>query len=209
VDSSYLVSPADIRHLAVKLLLPLLGQSSFLATSRPILKAFWSNIREDPSRTILRILTAVWKSINGQATSALNRKVSLALIDENAIDGIMKLYARDDNAEAIDGFTPADMAHHFLLRVCSSPGTAICFPDEGWYRRKGKGKALDGIDGDSQARDGQISRDDGSSRRSSDGIHNRILANVLRRIGPKVAEESKYAGLVEAILRACPELVAG
>lgn len=145
--------------------------------------------------------------MNGQATPGLNRKVSVALIDENAIESVMKLYTRKDDEEAIDGFTPADLAHHFLMRVCTTPGTGVCFQDESWYRRKGKGRAAEEGDGDHGREPAQNGRAGGSQ--ANDGLHNKILANVLRRIGPKVAEESKYAALAEGILGACPELVAG
>lgn len=144
--------------------------------------------------------------MNGQATPALNRKVSVALIDENAIESLMKLYARKDQEEAIDEYAPADLAHHFLMRVCTTPGTGVCFQDESWYRRKGKGKAAEEMDGDHEREPAQNGR---TGAQPNDGLHNKILANVLRRIGPKVGEESKYASLAEGILGACPELVAG
>ncbi len=144
--------------------------------------------------------------MNGQATPALNRKVSVALIDENALESLMKLYIRKDEEEAIDGYTPADLAHHFLMHVCTTPGTGVCFQDESWYRRKGKGKAAEEIDVDHNRDQAHRGR---AGTHANDGLHNKILANVLRSIGPKVAEESKYASLVEGILGACPELVAG
>lgn len=195
----------DIRHLALELIMPMLGHISFAQSARQIMRPFWSNVQEDPSRTILRILSGVWRAISTQPTPAMNRKVSLTLLDEAAIESLMKLFARRDSDEEIHGYNPSEMAYNFLLAICTKPGTGICFPDEGWYRRKGKGKASD-MAADAEAHDGPSTA---SASTAGSGLHNRILANVLRKIGPKTVEDGQYASLVEAILRACPELVAG
>jgi hypothetical protein len=77
---------------------------------------------------------------------------------------------------------PADLVHHFLLAICTRPGTGLCFKDNGWYPREDE---------------------------SGGGpkIFNKILANVAKSL--KVNEDPRQQELALRILGACPELVAG
>lgn len=85
---------------------------------------------------------------------------------------------------------PADLVHHFLLAVCTTPGVGVCFRDRGWYPRE----------------TGELGNE-GSSRKVSGSVYNRILGNILN--GLKVNEDSRQQELALRILKACPELVAG
>ena len=90
---------------------------------------------------------------------------------------------------------PADLAHHFLLAICTRPGTGICFKDRGWYARES-----DPYDADQKVNQGEETPVRGK-------VYNKILGNVVRSL--KVNEDSRQQELALKIMAACPELVAG
>lgn len=208
----YLQSPLlDIRHNALSLLLPLLSAPAFLSGSKPLLPAIFSNLKEDPPTTVTRVLSALFSATTSSSIAAVNRRTASTLITEATVDGIVKLYNREGEDDSVmtgtngtgEKTTVAEVAHQFLLSVCTRRGTGICFPDLGWYKRKGKGvEAEDEID----AVGGGGAEDGGDIRGGF--LHNRTLNNVVRRLGPRVADDARVAVLVEGILGACPELVA-
>ena len=89
---------------------------------------------------------------------------------------------------------PADIVHHFLLAICTRPGTGICFKDRGWYPRE---------DEDELATEAE----DNGNRRPNVKIYNKILAGVVKTL--KVNEDARQQELALRILEACPELMAG
>ena len=105
----------------------------------------------------------------------------------------MKLYER--NVSEGDEEVPADVAHHFLLAVCTRPGSGICFTDRGWYPR-----------GDTVEQNPEEG-DTTSIRAGNARIYNKMLANVLRSL--HVNDDARQQELALRILQACPELVAG
>lgn len=88
------------------------------------------------------------------------------------------------------------MIHHFLLAICTRPGTGICFKDRGWYFRESEG------DDHREAEDENLKSTKGGGK-----IHNKILSNVLKTL--KINEDLRQQELALKILSACPELVAG
>jgi len=103
----------------------------------------------------------------------------------------LKLYDRVQPDDDDEDRVPADLVHHFLLAICSRPGSGICFKDRGWYPRESDTEA----------------KDDEDSKRRTEKIYNKILANVLKTL--KVNEDSRQQELAIKILMACPELTAG
>jgi nucleolar pre-ribosomal-associated protein 1 len=92
------------------------------------------------------------------------------------------------------------MVKGFLEGVSTNPGRGICFADEGWYPRELDAKARDDEEGD------RGNLQDKEKKR----LHNRILANVIRKLGARVIDDDgKLGDLVTQIVQACPELVAG
>jgi nucleolar pre-ribosomal-associated protein 1 len=92
------------------------------------------------------------------------------------------------------------MVKGFLEGVSTNAGRGICFADEGWYPRELDAKARDDEEGD------RGNLQDKEKKR----LHNRILANVIRKLGARVIDDDgKLGSLVTQIVRACPELVAG
>lgn len=109
------------------------------------------------------------------------------------------MYDRRDPEDSESEDIPADLAHHFLLAICTRPGVGVCFKDRGWYPRE----VLD----DGVPIVGYQEDDDVDSKSKAGKIYNRILSNVLKSL--KVNEDSRQQELALRILRACPELVAG
>ncbi|PSR72606.1 hypothetical protein PHLCEN_2v11530 [Hermanssonia centrifuga] len=110
-------------------------------------------------------------------------------------DPILRLYDRNQPEGTNEEEIPADVAHHFLLAVCSHPGSGICFRDRGWYPRED-------VDNNTQ---GEVQEP--SAHKPGSRIYNKILGNVIK--GLKVNEDSRQQELALRILTACPELVAG
>src|SRR5271154_5605252 len=100
---------------------------------------------------------------------------------------MVKLYERLTPDGDDPGLVVANLVHHFLLAICTRPGTGICFKDKGWYPRNS-----DDVFDDSEQRTGKL--------------HNKILANVVKTL--KVNEDSRQQELALKIMSACPELVA-
>ena len=90
------------------------------------------------------------------------------------------------------------MVHQFLLSLCTTPGTGVCFRDKGWYPAStGDDDELHDADDD----------DDSHSARRSGRVHNPLLASLIKSL--KVNEDARQQELALKIFRACPELVQG
>ncbi|KIJ57882.1 hypothetical protein HYDPIDRAFT_120219 [Hydnomerulius pinastri MD-312] len=98
---------------------------------------------------------------------------------------LLKLYDRAVPEKQGGEHVPVDIAHHFLLAICTRPGQGICFKDRGWYPRE---------------------TDDGSGGFTG-RVYNKISTNVLRTL--KVNEDARQQELALKIMTACPELVSG
>ncbi len=129
-------------------------------------------------------------------------------MDENAVENLLRLLNRED-LEPTSGRMVRDMATAFLEGVTGTPGQGVCFPDEGWYPRRGKDD-LTGLYDVTGMEDEKGGMGHGRDNRSRNGLHNRILSNVVRRIGPKaVGDQGPIGDWVIKVLQACPEIVAG
>jgi nucleolar pre-ribosomal-associated protein 1 len=104
----------------------------------------------------------------------------------------MRLYNRNVS-EGTDDQIPADLAHHFLLAVCTHPGVGVCFKDRGWYPREtGHDVVL-----------AQGGNDEAAPKNAR--IYNKILAQLIKTL--KVNEDPRQQELALRIMSACPELV--
>lgn len=100
---------------------------------------------------------------------------------------IHKLYERNE-PEGDSDQVPADLAHHFLLAICTHPGSGVCFKDKGWYPR-------------------ELQLVPDSEDHKTGKIYNKILANLLKSL--KVNDDLRQQELALKIMVACPELVSG
>lgn len=175
---------ADIRHLGIHLILPLLPTTEFHAHAKTILQNLYHGLVDDPPVTVHRVLSALWAAISGPPPG-IARRISLVLLNEGALEQISRLLSRE-TVEALSERTVGDIAKAFLESVTSNPARGICFADEGWYERE----------------------DEDSKQKR--GLHNRILSNVVRKLGVRVIDDDGRVGAwVLKVFEACPELVAG
>nr|XP_019048954.1 hypothetical protein I302_02734 [Kwoniella bestiolae CBS 10118]OCF27884.1 hypothetical protein I302_02734 [Kwoniella bestiolae CBS 10118] len=197
----------DIRHLILRTVLPLLSSSTFQAHARSILPPLYSGLAADPPITVYRVLTALWNAVSGPSIG-LNRRTSLVLFHEKSLEHLWQLLSRQD-VEASTGKTVSEIAEAFLEEITTVPGQGICFTDEGWYSRRvadvnpGTTEGNNGISAIGPVGD---DRNDNWKK----GLHNRILGNVVRKVGNKAVDDDGVVGnwLVK-VFEACPELIAG
>ncbi|WWC58327.1 uncharacterized protein I303_100867 [Kwoniella dejecticola CBS 10117] len=197
----------DIRHLILRTILPLLSTSAFQAHARSILPSLYSGLTADPPMTIYRILTSIWNAISGPSVG-LNRRTSLVMFHEKSLEHLWQLLSRQD-VENTTGKTVSDIAEAFLEGITTVPGQGICFADEGWYLRRKSDENSAPSHGDGDAiNEGGINT--GRNDDWKQGLHNRILGNVVRRVGNKaVDDDGRVGSWMTKIFEACPELVAG
>jgi nucleolar pre-ribosomal-associated protein 1 len=158
----------------------------------------YSQLDQDPPITVFRVLTAIWDAIT-LSSPGVSRRISLALVNESSIDFLIRILGRTD-IEGTSGKKVGDVVKGFLEGVTTNPGRGVCFVDDGWYPRELDAKSKDDEEGD------RGSREDKEKKR----LHNRILANVIRKVGARVIDDDgKLGDLVKEIVLACPELVAG
>jgi len=103
----------------------------------------------------------------------------------------LELYTREDAVKLSNAGKEiqkplADIAHEFLLNICTKRGNGVCFPDHGWYPP------------------GQMA--DEEKRKSAPKVYNRILSSLLTHIRPYAS--TMQLELMLDILKTCPELVA-
>ncbi|KAK8861738.1 hypothetical protein IAR55_002561 [Kwoniella newhampshirensis] len=200
----------DIRHLILRTILPLLSTSAFHAHARNILPPLFAGLAADPPPTVLRILTALWAAISGQS-AGLNRRTSLVLFHERSIEHLWQLLSREDQ-EDTTGKTISEMVMAFLEDITAKPGKGVCFPEAGWYPRRvvdeTTGAQVGEVEGEVVTNGGGVG--DGSNDSWRQGLHNRILGNVVRKVGHKVVDDDGKVGeWMVKVFEACPELIAG
>ncbi|WVQ93728.1 hypothetical protein IAU59_000805 [Kwoniella sp. CBS 9459] len=197
----------DVRHHILRLILPLLSTSSFHAHARSLLPPLYSGLSADPPLTVYRVLTALWNAISSPSPG-LNRRTSLVLFHERSIEHLWQLMSRQDE-ETTTGKSVSDIAFAFLEGITTVPGTGVCFQDEGWYPRRMADENSEGAaEGEAAPATGGVGVEGDDKWRK--GLHNRILGNVVRKVGNKVVDDDGLVGTwVTKVFGACPELVSG
>ncbi|KAI0695719.1 ribosome 60S biogenesis N-terminal-domain-containing protein [Cytidiella melzeri] len=199
-DHGDALSKPDIRTLYVLLLLsfvdiraPSVVKAAFLEQRRDHLISTFKGLARDAFPVIRKVLETCWSGIWEDVK--IKRTVKIGIFNENTIAQVLRLYERSGEEDGSSESVPADLAHHFLLAICTRPGTGVCFKDQGWYPREDEDDA------------GLQELFDDSSRRHHGRVFNKILSNVLKSL--RVNEDPRQQELALRILQACPELVAG
>ncbi|WVF66097.1 hypothetical protein IAT40_000836 [Kwoniella sp. CBS 6097] len=196
----------DVRHHILRLILPLLSTSAFHAHARSLLPPLYSGLSADPPVTVYRVLTSLWSAISSPSPG-LNRRTSLVLFHERSIEHLWQLLSRQDE-EPSTGKTISDIIFAFLEGITTVPGTGVCFQDEGWYPRKVVDENSVGAGDDEAPVTGGVGVEGDDKWRK--GLHNRILGNVVRKVGHKVVDDDGLVGTwLTKVFDACPELIAG
>ncbi|PVF98589.1 hypothetical protein CPB86DRAFT_704949 [Serendipita vermifera] len=196
----------DIRTLYISFILQFVQPSTlfivktaFLESHREVFLGLFKRLPEDPYLLVRKVLEICWDGI--WSDNRLKRTIKIGLFGDQTLNQIIKLYSRS-TAEGTDPESvPADLVHHFLLALCTRPGTGLCFKDNGWYPREEeedeKAEELDETDG--------RTREDASRNKSK--IYNHVLNHLLKNLKP--TEDARQQELTLRILQACPELVSG
>ncbi|EJT99629.1 hypothetical protein DACRYDRAFT_95959 [Dacryopinax primogenitus] len=195
----------DIRTSYILFLLSFLTPStpsslkqSFLS-QKDTFTAIFRDLRRDHTAIIRKVLEVSWGGI--WEDRRVRRTAKISVFNEWLLNQILRLYERGDNDDPSQPFSPADLAHHFLLAICTRPGVGVCFPDNGWYPRESEF----GEENEVAIDDGDIEAGQGHSSRKA-RLYNIILANFIKVL--KVGEDARQQELALKILEACPELVA-
>ncbi|TIB66612.1 hypothetical protein E3P77_02195 [Wallemia ichthyophaga] len=114
----------------------------------------------------------------------ISRSIKLSIWNEQTIDHILKLYNRNENeGDDVIEQIPAKLVHVYLKSLCTRPGFALCFKDDGYYPRQ-------------QQQQGE--------NISTSRLYNRQLLGVLKNL--RIGDNELNADLALSILAACPEL---
>ncbi|KAH9963282.1 ribosome 60S biogenesis N-terminal-domain-containing protein [Russula dissimulans] len=198
-SSADVLAIPDIRTLCILFILsfvddstPSWGKSSFLEQRHDIFRSIFGGLDQDSYSLARKILEIAWTGI--WQDPKIKRTLKVNVFNEATLHHITKLYNRSVS-EGSDDQTPADLAHHFLLAICTHPGVGVCFKDRGWYLRETEedvGLSLSGND---------------ETAPKNARIYNKILAQLLKTL--KVNEDPRQQELALRIMTACPELVRG
>ncbi|KAI8146468.1 ribosome 60S biogenesis N-terminal-domain-containing protein [Fennellomyces sp. T-0311] len=151
---------------------------------RNLVNAVFNGIEEDAYLLAEEILTTAKAHIIEDYS--IPRPVKSFFFSSFILEKIAKLYARaePERVAAEETKIPADLAHEFLMSVCTVPGFGLCYKDEGWYPmtniEQGKG---------------------------TDKAQNRALSKFLSSLKP--SDDMRQQEMVRKILSACPSLVQG
>ncbi|KAG0642181.1 ribosome 60S biogenesis N-terminal-domain-containing protein [Tuber brumale] len=148
-------------------------------------------LRTDSPTAINEVLEALSKYIIED--KEIPRATKTAVFNEWVLGHIAGLYGRQERvtiskAGKEEEKPIAEIAHEFLMSICTTPGNGICFPSSGWYPP------------------GLI---EGEEKRRGSGppkVHNRTLSSFISAIRPYA--DTLQQDLLLAIFKTCPELVA-
>jgi nucleolar pre-ribosomal-associated protein 1 len=209
---------ADIRTLYMFFVLSFVNASTpssvktgFVERHGDPLRSVFKGLAQDPYAVVRQVLercwTGLWSDVKVKRTLKIQVFNEATIAHVGFFGGsyelyhllcslqIVKLYGRNEAEDDEVDHIPADVAHHFLVAICTRPGSGVCFRDRGWYPR------LSEEDEAAQAEDDDVE----TTKQDSGRIYNKILANVLRGLKPN--EDARQQELVLKILCACPELV--
>ncbi|PBK72194.1 hypothetical protein ARMSODRAFT_932579 [Armillaria solidipes] len=186
----------DIRTLYILFLLSFVDADTpapvkvvFMEQHRDAFVSMFKGLSQDHYSVIRRVLEVSWAGIWSEPK--LKRTLKIGVFNETTVAQLAKVYDRVGSEDDDPEHVPANIVHHFLLAICTRPGTGICFKDNGWYPR-----------------DVEDAQDDEEVPKSRGGkLYNKMLANVLRSL--KVNEDMRQQELSLKIMSSCPELVAG
>ncbi len=221
----------DIRTLYILFLLSFLQQSyshtlklRLLDLGRDFLPAVLKGLPQDPPDVVQTILLHLHEDLVKDQKIPRSKKVEFW--NEWACGCVVQLYSREDehvlihaDTDAVENPSVAELAHHFLLSICTNSGFGICYPDRGWYPRKAANKEgaaetadqrqndilLEGVDKDPFSTESNAASQKGKQASSSGSIYNKVLSGVIRQLA--VAEDLRQQELALSIMTACPELV--
>ncbi|KAH7334663.1 ribosome 60S biogenesis N-terminal-domain-containing protein [Rhizoctonia solani] len=145
--------------------------------------ALFKGIAQDEGAVVKLVLESCWDKVWGDVRVPKSSKVK---VFGGLGIHLQPLYDRT-NPDTTDPLAPADVVHHFLLALCTKPGTGLCF------------RSKDGTNG----KDEGAGEEDGET--SAKGtVYNPLLLRLLKTLRP--AADARQHELAVRILNACPDL---
>ncbi|KAG8902032.1 hypothetical protein FRC00_002734, partial [Tulasnella sp. 408] len=196
-----LTNPPDIRTTLVLLILSFIHPSTHTSIKLSLLdkgdafSSIFRDIGKDSYPLARRILDVSWEGIWGDTRIPFGTKI--AAFGDQVLTSISKLYGRYEEEGPKGEPSIADIAHHFLLALCTRPGSGVCFKSRGWYPRN-----FDTRHHPLAAQD-----DHHTNRRQEHSLYNRVLPAFIKSLKPN--DDPRQQELVLKILEAAPELVSG
>ncbi|KAI9013201.1 ribosome 60S biogenesis N-terminal-domain-containing protein [Gaertneriomyces semiglobifer] len=175
------------RSLYIRFLLAFLehgdvGTKKFLLEGKDLVSTLFKGLSDDSLETVEYVLRVMQRSVIDDPV--LPRTAKVAFFNNYILEHITKLYAKSTVAESseepLTGNSIADVAHSFLLYICTTPGTGICFQDAGWYPPKSSGP-------------------------KKVKVYNTLLLRLILTLKP--TDDVRQEELLLSTLRSCPELV--
>lgn len=165
-----------------------------LSLGRDFYPAILRGLTHDPAQIVAHILMGLHDGLlSDEASVKLPRSKVVNLFNEWTCKELVSLYERETDVirlvQSDEEHSIADVAHHFLLALCTHPGRGVCYVDEGWYGRQKD------VEDDEE-------REEGGSDQM--GIYNKVLLGVLRSLS--FTRSPKQGELALRILAASPEL---
>lgn len=159
-----------------------LGQRAWIS---PIFKY----LRNDSPLVVNDFLDVVSKNVLGD--KEISRDTKKFVFNDRALSNILALYRRTDIVDITgtgknEEKTVAEAAHEFLMKVCTTPGSGVCYSDSGWYPPGWT--------------------ETGEKHRSGPRLHNHLLSSFISNIRPYA--DTMQQDLLLSIFKAFPELVA-
>ncbi|KAI9205645.1 ribosome 60S biogenesis N-terminal-domain-containing protein [Polychytrium aggregatum] len=192
-------SMEDVRSLYVRFILAFLVHGDVNVKKsclemKDFVSSVFKGMAEDSYELVEYILSVHKKHVVDDAN--LNRTVKIAFYNNYILEQITKLYTRTD--PTIEGVQKlaggcesneslpvvADLAHLFLMHICTKPGVGICFQDHGYFPARSSS---------------------GNVSKKGVRLYNKTLYKYLSILRP--TEDTRQQELVLSILGACPELV--
>ncbi|KAI9269065.1 ribosome 60S biogenesis N-terminal-domain-containing protein [Phascolomyces articulosus] len=151
---------------------------------RNLVNAIFTGIDEDAYLLAEEILTTTKAHIIEDYS--IPRPVKAFFFSSYILEKIGKLYTRTEPelVGAEETKVPADLAHQFLISVCTNPGFGLCYKDDGWYPIQ-----------------------NAEQGKTAEKAQNRAIAKFLTSLKP--SDDMRQQELVRKILAACPGMVQG
>ncbi|KEP52900.1 ribosome 60S biogenesis amino-terminal protein [Rhizoctonia solani 123E] len=183
----------SIRTALITLVLALLP----LTLPLELFTALFKGIAQDEGVIVKLILEACWEKVWGDVKVSKSSKIKIF----GGLGIYLQLLYDRTNPDTTDPLAPADVVHHFLLALCTKPGTGLCFRSRGWYPRPSE-NPFD--DQGPAGKDEGTGEDDGETN-AKGTVYNPLLLKLLRALRP--AADARQHELAVRILNACPDLV--
>jgi nucleolar pre-ribosomal-associated protein 1 len=184
----------SVRTLCVRFFLSFLqnGQPSVrneMLGLRNWVSPIFKHLKTDTPSIVHDLLECMLRKV--LAEKEIPRATKLNVFNEWILGHILALYSRDESIKVSrhgkdEDKKIAELAHDFLLDVCTKRGSGVCFPDHGWYPP------------------GYVENED--KRKRVPKVYNRILSSFAAGIRPFA--DTLQLDLMLEIFKTCPELVA-